>query len=94
MALVRSLWMIGSYVPALCWAPRLKVKIIGTDPILAVDVIKDGKFVYHTEPGREEIEFEFVDQETGAGESYYYVRIQQRDRNLAWSSPIWVDYRK
>jgi hypothetical protein len=26
--------------------------------------------------------------------SYYYVRIQQADGNLAWSSPIWVHPQK
>lgn len=33
-----------------------------------------------------------VDQSPKQGENYYYVRIQQIDRNMAWSSPIWVTY--
>jgi hypothetical protein len=24
------------------------------------------------------------------GVNYYYVRIQQADSNLAWSSPLWI----
>ena len=74
---------------------KIHVKVIGTDPILEVDIIRDKKFVYHSEPGTAKVDFEFVDNEPPAsGESYYYVRIQQRDRNMAWSSPIWVDYGK
>ena len=73
-------------------APALKVKIIGTDEIQKVEVIKDRKFVYQAEPAAKEFEFDFVDNDTASGESYYYVRVQQRDRNLAWSSPIWVRY--
>ena len=73
--------------------PKIRVKIIGTDPIQEIDIIRDQKFVYHAEPGTAEVDFEFVDNEPpSSGESYYYVRIQQRDRNMAWSSPIWVNY--
>ena len=74
-------------------APLLKFKILGTDVITKVDVIKDQKFVYHSEPHSRTVEFTFRDEKPEKRESYYYVRIQQRDRNLAWSSPIWVDYR-
>jgi hypothetical protein len=34
----------------------------------------------------------FVDANPGTGESWYYVRVAQTDRNLAWSSSIWVKY--
>lgn len=73
--------------------PKIHVKVIGTDPIFQVDIVRDQKFVYHAEPKTAEVDFEFVDNEPpSSGESYYYVRIQQRDRNMAWSSPIWVEY--
>jgi len=74
-------------------APNLKFKIIGTDVITKVDVIKDQKFVYHAEPNAKTVEFSFRDASPGSAASYYYLRVQQIDRNLAWSSPIWVDYR-
>jgi len=38
------------------------------------------------------VEFTYVDNNPGGGESYYYVRAIQIDRNLVWSSPIWVKY--
>jgi hypothetical protein len=72
--------------------PRLVVKIIGTDRITDVDVIKDGKFVFETKPNSNTVEFTYVDNNPGSGESYYYVRAIQIDRNLVWSSPIWVKY--
>ena len=75
--------------------PKIHVKVLGTDPIFKIDIVRDQKFVYHSEPGTPDADFEFVDNEPPtSGESYYYVRIQQRDRNMAWSSPIWVDYGK
>jgi uncharacterized protein DUF3604 len=84
--------MMGDAIKAAS-APDLKFKIIGTDDIIKVDLIKDQTFVYHSEPNAKTVEFTFRDTEPSKRESYYYVRIQQRDRNLAWSSPIWVDYR-
>jgi hypothetical protein len=73
-------------------APRLKVKVVGTDTLERVEIIKDGKFVFTTSPAAKSAEFTYVDNEPPKGESWYYVRVTQMDRNLAWSSPIWVKY--
>ncbi|MBI1897510.1 MAG: DUF3604 domain-containing protein [Acidobacteria bacterium] len=73
-------------------APRLSVKILGTAELQEVIIVKDSKVVYRSEPKAKEVEFTFLDQQAGGRESYYYVRAVQVDRNLAWSSPIWVKY--
>jgi hypothetical protein len=40
------------------------------------------------------MELEFREQSlAAAGEHYYYVRVEQEDGNVAWSSPIWVTKR-
>lgn len=75
-------------------APRFSVNVHGTDRILSVEIIKDAKFVYRTEPGGATAQFTWVDTNPGQGTSWYYVRVMQMDRNLAWSSPIWVSYGK
>jgi hypothetical protein len=72
---------------------RLTAKIMGTDVIQRVELIRNGKFVYSQEPKSKNYDLEFADQTPPAGRSYYYVRVQQMDRNLAWSSPIWVGQR-
>jgi hypothetical protein len=72
--------------------PRLMVKVYGTDTLERVEVIKDGKFVFTTSPHTNNAEFTYVDNEPPKGESWYYVRAIQADRNLAWSSPVWVKY--
>jgi hypothetical protein len=71
---------------------KLKVYVQGTAPVARVDVIKDFKYVYSTEPGKEQVEFQWTDDERGrpAGLSWYYVRAVQADGQLAWASPIWV----
>ncbi len=84
-------YMMGDAFTA-AGAPRLKVKIRGTDVLEQVDIVKDGKFVFTSSPHTQDAEFTYVDNQPTPGESWYYVRVMQRDRNLAWSSPIWVTY--
>ena len=73
--------------------PVVKVRAVGTLPIARVVLIKNNEFVYTAEPGTKDIVFEFRDDAPAEGESYYYARVEQSDGSLAWSSPIWVDYR-
>ncbi len=80
------------------WIPqagpvRLTAKIMGTDVIQRVEVIRNGKFIYSQEPKAKNYNLEYADPTPPAGRTYYYVRVQQMDRNLAWSSPIWVGRR-
>ena len=69
---------------------RILVRARGTAEIAAIHLIRDGKYVYKVEPGTAEVEFDFLDVEAPPGEHWYYVRIEQRDGELAWSSPIWM----
>ena len=85
-------WMMGDSLDASA-APVLHVKVVGTGTIQSVEIIKDGKFVYKTEPGSNAAEFDYIDAAASPGESWYYVRVIQVDRNMAWSSPMWIKYR-
>ena len=38
-------------------------------------------------------QFTWMDNKLDAGSNYYYVRVLQRDGQIAWSSPIWVNYK-
>jgi hypothetical protein len=70
--------------------PPLQVKVIGTDKIRRVEVIRNGQALYTATPDREQAEFQYRDAKPPAGEAYYYIRVIQSDGNMAWSSPIWV----
>jgi hypothetical protein len=61
--------------------------------VARVDIIKDGKVIYSAEPQTRDVSFVFSDRATVRGRHYYYVRLAQADRMLAWSSPFFVDYR-
>jgi hypothetical protein len=71
----------------------LRVKARGTNTVAKVEVIKDSKVIYSAEPGKRDIDFEFVDKAGAAGQHFYYVRMQQTDQMVAWSSPFFVNYR-
>jgi hypothetical protein len=70
----------------------IKVKVIGTAPVEAIHLIRDGKYIHKTSPGTEKAEMEYRDNDAGKGRHWYYVRVEQRNGELAWSSPIWVRY--
>ena len=69
---------------------RLSVRVIGTQPIRQIDIIKNQEFVHTRQNQAQDVEFTFVDGDPSRGENYYYVRVQQVDGQIAWSSPIWV----
>ena len=73
--------------------PRVHVAVRGTGPLHSVQIIKDNAHLYEARPGAREASFAFRDADATPGESYYYVRVQQEDGQMAWASPIWVDYR-
>jgi len=82
-------YMQGEIVPVT--GPfQLKVHAVGTRPIRQVDVIRSNRFVSTSHPMTDKVEFTFQDAQPLSGESYYYVRLQQVDDQMAWSSPIWI----
>ena len=72
---------------------KLVVNVIGTTHIRQIDIIKNQEFLHNRQNQPQETKFTFVDNEKGAGEDFYYVRVVQDDNNVAWSSPIWVTTR-
>ena len=69
---------------------QLAIRVIGTEPIRQIDIIKNQGFALTRQNLGREVSLEFTDTDPSAGENYYYVRVQQVDGQLVWSSPIWV----
>jgi hypothetical protein len=72
--------------------PTLLVKARGTGPIARVHVIRDNQYVHVERSRGYQIAFTYRDSALAPGQHYYYVRVEQEDGNVAWSSPIWVKY--
>jgi hypothetical protein len=74
--------------------PSLDVIVLGTGPLDRVDVLRDGEVVYTHRPEKdsEEAKLHWDDAAPKKVEkaSYYYVRVVQKNGQMAWASPIWV----
>jgi hypothetical protein len=75
-------------------APALEVNVVGTGPVARIDILKDSEVVETIKPGRAEYKGKWTDPRPTEGTHYYYVRVQQEDGQLAWASPMWVEYAK
>ncbi|HTU90836.1 MAG TPA: hypothetical protein VMF69_12225, partial [Gemmataceae bacterium] len=73
--------------------PTLDIRIHGTNPIAKVHIIRDNKYIYSAEPKEGKVTLRYTDMDAKQGKSsYYYVRVEQSDGNLAWASPMWITY--
>ena len=73
--------------------PTIEISVVGTAPVARLHIIKDFKHVYTTEPRRQEVRLKWQDNEVERGKaSWYYVRVEQEDGQLAWSSPMWIKF--
>jgi len=71
---------------------RIRVKAQGTDTIEAIHLIRDAQYIYKWAPNARNADFQFSDPAAGKGQHWYYVRLEQKNGELAWSSPIWVNF--
>jgi hypothetical protein len=74
--------------------PALQIQVVGTAPITEVVILRDSKVVETIKPDGSEYKGKWTDPKPEAGEHYYYVRVLQKDGQLAWGSPLWIEYAK
>ena len=79
--------------------PEILVDVEARDEILRVDVVKNGEYVFTQRPGGRKVTLSYRDADAEVGDSYYYVRVFQRDPEkpdgdpeIAWTSPFFVQY--
>jgi hypothetical protein len=73
--------------------PVLHYRILGTAPLKRITIVRNESDLTSIEPGTKEVEGEWDDPAPLPGENRYYLRIEQTDGNMAWSSPLWVTKR-
>jgi hypothetical protein len=75
-------------------APSLQMNVVGTAELAKVDILRDSKVVHTIRPKAREYKGEWTDPAPREGTHYYYVRVEQTDGELAWASPLWIEYMK
>jgi hypothetical protein len=69
---------------------QVKIRVRCPQDIDRIEVCRNNRFVYASQPEKREADLTFLDNEPLAGYSYYYVRVMQKDGEMAWSSPVWL----
>lgn len=84
---------MGSEVIAGQEGIRGTAEVKGTAEIESVTIVKNNQD-WLVRPGNScEITIPFADRQARCGD-FYYVRVRQRDGELAWASPIWIKSRE
>jgi hypothetical protein len=79
---------------ALAQAAPISVKVKAPRNVAKVVIIKDSRIIYSTSPNSRDVQFDYTDKGDVKGRHYYYVRVEQDNTLLAWSSPFFVNYGK
>ena len=72
--------------------PEISAHIVGTGPLKQVVVVRDNRYIYSQTPAGAAFDLRYRENVLEPGTHYYYVRAEQQDGNMAWSSPIWITY--
>jgi len=72
----------------------IEIIAAGTSNIERIDIIRNGITLSRREPGTLDCEVYYVDEEPLECPVYYYVKVVQKDGEMAWSSPIWINLKK
>jgi hypothetical protein len=72
--------------------PALQFTVIGVKPLTRIDVLKDSEVVDTIKTDQREYKGTWTDPKPAAGVHWYYIRVLQSDEELAWASPLWIDY--
>jgi hypothetical protein len=71
--------------------PVLSYRVLGTAPVKRITIVRNEADLHIIEPKEKEVAGDWTDPSPLAGENRYYLRIEQTDGNMAWSSPMWVN---
>jgi len=81
--------LLGTEI-AVSGKPVLQFKVEGTAPVKRVTLVRNEKNHQQWEPNSKNFAESFTDDSPVTGENRYYLRVEQNDGNMAWSSPVWV----
>lgn len=75
--------------------------VAGTTDLATVEIVRNGKVIHTYKPTGYSLDFEYDDLTSLEAACltvdkkppfcFYYIRVTQKDGNMGWSSPIWVD---
>ena len=73
--------------------PKFRVRVTAEDRLYYVTLVRNNRDIFFDGGASTESKFSLTDDMIEPGEYFYYVRVQQRNDQMAWSSPIWINYK-
>ncbi len=93
----------GALKPGLAVNRHLTGFVAGTSPLEKVELIRNGQVLKEYTPTTQFLDFAYDDMDNLADCCitskdkkpfvFYYLRVTQTDGHMAWTSPIWVDFK-
>lgn len=74
--------------------PQLSWTVEGTAPIERLTLVRNEKNCKVFAPNSKTVTRSWTDPNPLPGENRYYLRIEQVDGNMGWTSPVWVNVQK
>jgi hypothetical protein len=84
---------MGSEITADGGPLKIAVEAAADRPIRSLELVGHDGTIQRLTPDRQVVEWIFTEA-APASSAWYYIRLTRDDGTLAWSSPIWVDYKK
>ncbi len=88
--------------PGLAINRHISGYVAGTSKLQSVEILRNGEVIHTFHPTEYHLDYYFDDQDnvekiilkTPEKDPFvfYYLRVTQEDGNIAWSSPIWIDF--
>lgn len=72
--------------------PRLDIHVVGANDLAKIDILRDSEVIDTLRPEGQGYATAWTDPRPRAGLHYYYVRVVQRDGEIAWGTPLWVHF--
>ena len=73
----------------------LSINIAAVDEITSIDILRNSRVIESIKPenGVKSFSGEYIDEKIQNNDEvlYYYVRVIQKNKHIAWSSPIWLE---
>jgi hypothetical protein len=82
--------LFGSESASLNGKAVIKFNVNGTAKLKRLTLVRNEQDLQSWEPQTSAHSQSFTDESMLPGESRYYLRVEQEDGNMAWSSPVWV----
>ncbi len=73
--------------------PVLKLSVAGTAPVARVTLVRNEQDYKIWKPDSANFAAEFTDRTPLEGENRYYLRVEQSDGNMGWTSPVWATFK-